>query len=120
MDSKQLMIGKYLLLDVAVKRIEPANESNNWEPIELSRDWFEKLGFEVEECETGLVYYSISDAIQSESYPEFQDFTIMFDGQRHYFLSESFQIPLDYVHELQNMYFVLTRGKQLKIKEDEG
>ncbi len=150
MDSKQLMVGNYVLdredrSDDTVYKVCRTydedfyiwNEGGDVEyfscktvgsqddyyeikpfGIELSKKWFKKLGFEIDE-DNNINYYTINDVIESNSYPERQDFIVMYDSGQHYFQCDSFEIPLDHVHELQNLYFVLTRGKQLKIKEDE-
>lgn len=89
-------------------------ERINIKPIPLTEEWLKKFGFEYDEDE--LVYYkSMFDYCGNES----EDFILLIvSNDENYFsvaIAESYE-PIEYVHQLQNLYFALT-GEELTLKK---
>ena len=115
MEAKDLRIGNYF--EVYEKRIEQVSELRltsiqnyineyfevDCKPIPLTEEWLIKFGFE----------RNLKDGSFQHRSPF--PFTVYFDGAR---LSVKFYQgnELNYVHQLQNLYFALT-GEELTIKE---
>lgn len=112
MKAEELRIGNYLLKSLKsgngrkindkigvqdIVRIYENIGSFNYEPIPLTDQWIEDLGFK----EFGVYKY--------KTY--YKDHIFLHKRKRGYVMSKRFKEP-KYVHELQNIYFVL-KGKQL-------
>ena len=72
-------------------------------PVKLTQEWFEKFGFEA----------------PAEMSADFQKNGIIIYAGHHewwYGFEKDLQVRLDYVHQLQNLFFALT-GEELKIAE---
>lgn len=74
------------------------------EPIPLTEEWLLKFGFDIKDKDR-LDW--VKGAFNLERSNEDND-KFCFEVYSHY-------IPLDYVHQLQNLYFALT-GEELKLK----
>jgi hypothetical protein len=90
---------------------------DNIEPIPLTEDWLIKFGFEIKRDGEFL---QADLCIRDEFYLCCYDLTDSFDISYQYRNDDGIDsIPvlmdLQFVHELQNLYFALT-GKELKIK----
>lgn len=73
-------------------------------PIPLQGDWLLKFGFEKSDnyfIKNGFIVYQKRDGIDGR--------------QRFYFAHDEFNPNLDFIHQLQNLYFSLT-GEELKLK----
>jgi hypothetical protein len=122
MNIKELRIGSFLRYKVSKNPVEvlgmqlkdnsveikgATGVSNSYfEPIPLNEDWLLNLGFDlVEELKDSTTEYSMGD------------FFILFTGGK-YVLSNYFnrKSSLNYVHELQNLYFSIT-GSELEQKK---
>jgi hypothetical protein len=92
-------------------------EYESIEPISLTNEWFERLGFGYRN-ENGQKYYHIySDELGDEVQLAMDDDEFAFylwwnDGKYERFPSQL----IKYVHQLQNLYFALT-GEELAIKQ---
>jgi hypothetical protein len=75
------------------------------EPIPLTEDWLIRMGFE----KNGPYWFDSKDLLLSYS---FSQNTIAIGRMGIYF-----QNKIQYVHQLQNLYFALT-GEELIIKDD--
>lgn len=118
MDAKELRIGNKVLAKTST---EPGNE---WDvttldvieiamiesgaleakPIPLTEDWLENLGFEL-----GANGHK---SIPAWKHPNLDIVLMRYDGIG--IIGWTFQPPLDYVHQLQNLFLALT-GKELEI-----
>ena len=77
---------------------------SQYEPIPLTEEWLEKFGFDIKDKDR-LDW--VKGAFNLERSNE--------DNNKFCFEVYSHYIPLDYVHQLQNLYFALT-GEELKLK----
>ncbi len=77
---------------------------SQYEPIPLTEEWLMKFGFDIKD-KNRLDW--VKGAFNLERSNE-DDSKFCFEVYSHY-------IPLDYVHQLQNLYFALT-GEELKLK----
>lgn len=85
---------------------------NNIEPIQLTVGWLDGFGFEKEE-EGGLESYDYYLEIGDEL-----DIYANWNDGKLRCLSVSFlEIEINYVHQLQNLYFALT-GKELEFNKN--
>ena len=75
-----------------------------FEPIPLTEEWLGKFGFDIKDKDR-LDW--VKGAFNLERSNE--------DNNKFCFEVYSHYIPLDYVHQLQNLYFALT-GEELKLK----
>lgn len=81
------------------------SKPNDFEPIPLTPEWLERFGFEVYGSEP---YWKYADGINGMfKNNRFRLFTFQTHGD---------YVPVDYVHQLQNLYFALT-GQELELKE---
>jgi hypothetical protein len=113
MDSKELRIGNWVSWLDGSDNFETTTSSisNSYscKPIPLNEDWLVKFGF-AQYKDPESIYYS----------KEFEGL-FNFDLRRSFgfpnFIWEFNDMPLfvDYVHQLQNLYFALT-GEELTIK----
>ena len=104
----------------ALRVIEDGNYQNSYDtetkvykPIPLTEEWLLKFGFKKQ---------------LDKSFAK-NDFSIFLDKRfkTNLFLQEnqedfkwfSYELKVEYIHQLQNLYFALT-GEELKIKEDES
>jgi hypothetical protein len=74
---------------------------NQYEPIPLTEEWLIKLGFEKN--------------ITTDLYPTFSYDIVNVNDGIVYVLNYGFVNHIKYVHQLQNLYFTLTR-EELKLK----
>jgi hypothetical protein len=76
----------------------------DFEPIEITKEWLLKLGFEYSEFE---------DLYQKGGY----DVDIIDNVYCHFYINEygDWYKDIDHVHELQNLYFALT-GEELTVE----
>jgi hypothetical protein len=82
-------------------------ELDQFEPIPLTEEWLERMGFTYEDEE---IYYIRLDENNVLAYDlTDKDFAVTGLWAEH---------KINHVHELQNLYFALT-GEELKIKDDE-
>ena len=87
-------------------------------PIELDINWLNNFGFDSSEYKkgyTGIQFRSnmILDFIITEPkvMGEWQDYYAFDLGQNRF-------VPMKYVHELQNLFFAVTGGKELELKDE--
>lgn len=110
---QSLPFGSDEILTVSLSNISSVDVSDNWFPIPLTEEWLLKFGFENFdygvhlELNVDLVLRLIIS--NGEYYPQLE--------KAPEFSSEEYQCigleRLDYVHQLQNLYFTLT-GNELK------
>jgi hypothetical protein len=101
MKTKELRIGNYLLHDgYFIKSygldgfLNIIKNIDNYEPIPLTEEWLLKFGFE----QVGFNYY-------------LNGFKIFFDSDSYFYeLRDEGMMDkhLEYLHQLQNLYFALT------------
>lgn len=92
--------------------IEPYLLEYEVEPIPLTKEWLERFGFEREEeyYEGGMIDYRMilmKNSLEFVSFWESEDITGVNQCQTG--------VDVDYVHQLQNLYFALT-GEELELK----
>ena len=125
MKASELRIGNYVYFhgDVEEINIDHFNIFNIIKdgvllPIPLTEEWLEKLGFEI--CGYNQLSWRHTEHIKNfeldginwadADYPEYQFL--------NYNIGNDI-FSIHYVHQLQNLYFALTR-EELKLKEDES
>ena len=98
-DDIYLVTKKTILEDCIQVCFKDFENTNELHPIPLTEEWFLKFGFEK------------SDTYYTYWINEFKAFIIMSDSRReHYFLCDcDVDTNIQYVHELQNLYFALTK-----------
>lgn len=129
MKANELRIGNYIWLESKqkeyqissghdIEEIDDAPLNFDAQPIPLTREWLLKFGFE-KNNQSYQVVYTINVEDEYE-----QDYTsklyLGLDGQ--YFIGIPYELfrgksKIQYVHQLQNLYFALT-GEELTIKEE--
>jgi hypothetical protein len=128
MDAKELRIGNYIVKNQTgridrVFRITPAHLNDlahiDYDPIPLTPEWLERLGA------TPFKSYVLDREDWSLYVGEYESSRIMYgDGFVYCEVPDAnmwcpFNIrQLNYVHQLQNLYFALT-GEELTIKQPE-
>jgi hypothetical protein len=88
-----------------ISDIESTNNSIGYKPILLTEEWLKKLGFEK---------YTDGWYLDKGEYPK--QITVSLFDDNGFHLSY-FKTPIQYVHQLQNLYFALT-GEELTIKQN--
>jgi hypothetical protein len=96
-------VGGYVIDTIGGKNGTWSNPINCIEPIELTEEWLLRLGFEKIETE-----FFIDDWFLYISYHEGSCHILMLRDD-YYFNT------IQYVHQLQNLYFALT-GQELEVK----
>lgn len=88
------------------------------EPIPLTEEWLIKFGFSSKDYKKGYI------GIDHKAGGMITDFVLTYPGKigdfQKYFIWEHSKFKyntLEYVHELQNLFFILT-GTELKLKEN--
>ena len=102
MKANELRIGNWFIEKDEVKQFDgDFYHLLGCDPIPLSQNWLEKLGFEYSEFE---------DLYQKDGF----DVDIEDGVYCHFYLNEygDWYKDIDYVHQLQNLYFALT-GEEL-------
>lgn len=113
MEAKELRIGNYVLEKGRLVRIHDGfgiDHAHNFEPIPLTPEWLERLGFN-DMADNGEQW-----AVNGAN----DDFCLLFTGNEFVYEFENYQwqinnLVVEYVHQLQNLYFALT-GKELELK----
>ena len=95
-----------------IAEIERGNVRNRYSPIPLTEEWLLKLGFSATShlhnfYHEDNMYFQIMSTIRNTQTGERSGF---------YFDSDGFDLKLDHVHQLQNLYFALT-GEELELKQ---
>jgi hypothetical protein len=80
------------------------DEGNECQPIPLTEEWLEKFGFEYSDLNGDSGLWKI---------PPFQIY-----GKYNQFIYD-YRLDVNYVHQLQNLYFALTGQELNQNKEDE-
>jgi hypothetical protein len=81
------------------------------QPIELTKEFFEKNGFIKQNDWEEVLYYRRED-MRIEAYENYLGWVVNIDDEK---FTMVFSNNLKYVHELQNAYYVST-GEELEIK----
>ena len=81
------------------------------QPIELTKEFFEKNGF-IKQNDWEEVLYYRSEDMRIEAYENYLGWVVNIDDEK---FTMVFSNNLKYVHELQNAYYVST-GEELEIK----
>lgn len=84
-----------------------SDDSNRYSPIPLTEDWLEKFG---------LVCDKDADEFEEWYNPDVESWFILKDKVGGYYYPYGSSIEIDFVHQLQNLYFALT-GEELTLKE---
>ena len=103
MKTKELRIGNWVETFEGVIQIQNGweiDEGNECQPIPLTEEWLLKFGFEYSDLNGDSGLWKI---------PPFQIY-----GKYNQFIYE-YALDVNYVHQLQNLYFSLT-GEELTIK----
>lgn len=79
------------------------------EPIPLNEEWLVKFGFKGQQVYESVSDYWIPDGYRTKGHK------VQTDGETFVFMGYKDGIEIDYVHQLQNLYFALT-GEELTIK----
>lgn len=91
------------------------------EPIPITEEWLERLGFEKmldsADADYGVIEWTKSYEVSYQSGPEYITLWPNKGGSNGDFLLDCYSAaPLKYIHQLQNCFFALT-GQELTIKE---
>jgi hypothetical protein len=78
------------------------NGNKNFKPIPLTEEWFVKFGF--------------NKNITSDIYPTFSKQMVNWNDGILYIIGYGFMNHIQYVHQLQNLYFALTNEELTLIK----
>ena len=103
MKPNELRIGDWVETFEGVIQIQNGweiDEGNECQPIPLTEEWLEKFGFEYSDLNGDSGLWKI---------PPFQIY-----GKCNQFIYE-YALDVNYVHQLQNLYFAIT-GEELTIK----
>lgn len=124
MEVKELRIGNWVLLDwenvyrkvnvnvlAYISRSEKINKIHPFKPITLTEEILLKCGFEkdLEDSVNNNIDYILNNCEYWIQYHEDVNNFIFFGG------GNSLGIKLNYLHQLQNLYFALT-GKELEVE----
>jgi len=121
MEAKGLMVGNYLKKDGIIVKIDARsifdmfNDNLKYEPIPLTEDWLVKFGYKRYESD-GVVGFEYSNPEEKTVWYEKGRYSIVQWGSNtpFYFSSNLLRVELQYVHQLQNLYFAIS-GKELTI-----
>ena len=117
MKAQELRIGNFVYLSDKGKvweildghEIDECDDNPFSQPIPITEEWLSKFGFEKEPCpHNETMYYWIPNIFSLEKSIE-HDSSIVFSHDWG-------EVEIKYVHELQNLYWVLF-GEELTIKE---
>lgn len=106
MEAKELMIGNYVKdpYGKTIKLVSVGKDASMLKPIPLTEDWLLKFGFDRTKVARmhKIFKYSLNSV---DIYYREKDnrYTLWFNKY----------VPLDFVHQMQNLYFALT-GEELK------
>jgi hypothetical protein len=105
MEENELRIGNWVLSptqgEIQIENGWQIDEGEEVKPIPLTEEWLEKFGFEYSDLNGDSGLWKI---------PPFQIY-----GKYNQFLYD-YRLDVNYVHQLQNLYFALT-GEELTIKK---
>jgi len=114
LSSNELRIGNYIYFDKVPCQIHLSDFDNcdeimnqmdeDYQPIPLSEQWLKDFGFE---------YNDYQEWIKPDIKIETVDYPFHFDYDDPRFKQMYCTVEIEYVHQLQNLYFALT-GKELK------
>jgi len=123
MKATELRIGNWVqdrhseecgMIDIVVLGIIDAMENHSYEPIPLTEEWLVKFGFK-NKSNSGSAYYLLFSGDYGLGLQE--GLTQETRGMYYYFMTNSDRsIKIEYVHQLQNLYFALT-GQELQTDE---
>lgn len=122
-DVKELKVGNYLKdkegRKIVINRIEYESKNNSFIngkpidcfiPIKLTKEILLEYGFE-EYKEKDEVFFRNGDCFQLHQFNQFGDFSyICGDNLNGNFISTR----IDFLHQLQNLYFILTGSELIK------
>ena len=104
MEENELRIGNWVLSptqgEIQIENGWQIDEGEEVKPIPLTEEWLERFGFEYSDLNGDSGLWKI---------PPFQIY-----GKYNQFLYD-YRLDVNYVHQLQNLYFALT-GEELTIK----
>ncbi len=121
MKANELRIGNYVHMDMSIDDIEVvrlkigdlalfAIEARELYSIPLTEEWLLKFGFEWKGLISKGRYLTIFTPCGK---------ALVFKDNYFIFAGVTIETQIQYVHQLQNLYFALTR-EELKLKEDES
>ena len=128
MKATELRIGNYNLFNGKLDRIndgydiDHVKNEDGHEPVLLTEEWLLRLGFKLEEHKNGNIF-RIKTSTKSDRYKGFLELVNKNSIESPmFFISLNsdcgkyfpFTSDIDYVHQLQNLYFALT-DKELEI-----
>jgi hypothetical protein len=114
MKANELRINNYLLNDGVVIKIDARSIFDIWndeglknyQPIILTEEWLLKFGFTWNGLISKGQYLTIFTPCGK---------ALVYNDNFFIFTGVTIETPIQYVHQLQNLYFALT-GKELKIE----
>ena len=108
MKATELRIGNWVLSptegEIQIENGWQIDEGEDVEPIPLTEDWLERFGFEYSDLNGDSGLWKI---------PPFQIY-----GKYNQFIYD-YELDVNYVHQLQNLYFALT-GEELKQNKEDA
>ena len=127
MESKQLRIGNYIMQSGNVTMVESLSRSiDDWdrtnhkrtmdcEPILLTEEWLLKFGFVHQyKNKIGQDFFECIIDAEFKLYVNLNRMNISLSKK---YVGNVYSKKLQYVHQLQNLYFALT-GEELTIKQN--
>lgn len=110
MEARELRIGNYVSINnvffpLTEKRFARVlNKDTQVEPIPITEEWLEKLGFENGSIEINNENHLICETLMDDD-----------DFHWQYNFNNEGLVFIEYIHQLQNLYFALT-GEELELK----
>jgi hypothetical protein len=108
MKASELRIGNYVFKDGEIFSIQILHISHTnigIEPIPLTEDWLLRFGFDKKIVDAEQNFYQVNEMVDIDDKVYWK-----------FYRNNEGLSKLQYVHQLQNLYFALT-GEELTIKE---
>ncbi len=118
MNARELRIGNLLQKDGEIFEADfiSIKMAHNYDPIPLTDEWMVGFGFKNQRENEYLISMDLDYHLSMSFYPGGVYPTLIKDAEYHNFPAQVIGlISIDYVHQLQNLYFSLT-GEELTIK----
>lgn len=93
---------------------EAGQNDEQYQPIPLTEDWLKRFGFEFKK---GRISEDSGVQLFNDFYDKGKFKLNHWDNGKLFYWDDKFDNQIQYVHQLQNLYFALT-GEELKLREE--